>query len=149
MTPEGRDLEAIRGAATRFRAAVEATDFGDLDFNLSRFPKDCCHHAAALLRLYLFDQGLGLFDKVEGRRPDGREHVWLSRSDVVIDITADQFDEGQAQVIVTRESPWHAEWKLRPSNPTDPEMIERNREFYAERFPIYPRILANVGPPRD
>ena len=109
------------------------------------FPKDCCHHAAALLRLYLFDQGLGLFDKAEGRRPDGREHVWVRQNDIVIDITADQFDEGQAKVIVTRHSPWHAAWQLAESRSTDEAMLNCSRDFYSKQYPVYPLILTNVN----
>jgi hypothetical protein len=140
MTPVESDLEAIRNAATRFRAAIEATDFSGYDLNLSNFPKDCCHHAAALLRLYMFDQGFGFFDKAEGRRPDGREHVWLRRGGIVIDITADQFDEGEAKVIVTR----HSAWQLGDSKPTDKAMLKRSRYCYTEEFPVYPLILSNV-----
>lgn len=145
MASVKRDLETIRTVATRFRAAIEATDFGGHDFNLTNFPKDCCHHAAALLRLYLFDQGLGLFDKAEGRRPDGREHVWVRQNDIVIDITADQFDEGQAKVIVTRHSPWHAAWQLAESRSTDEAMLNCSRDFYSKQYPVYPLILTNVN----
>ena len=144
MTSLECGLKAIRDAATRFRAAIEATDFSGHDFNLHIFPKDCCHHAAPLLRLYLFDEGLGLFDKVEGQRLDDRQHVWLSRPGIVIDITADQFNEGQAKVIVTRHSPWHAAWQLGVSKLTNGAMLERSRCFYAERFPVYPLILGNI-----
>ena len=144
MTPVECDLGAIRNAATRFRSAIEATDFSGYDLNLYKFPKDCCHHAAALLRLYLFDQDLGLFDKAEGQRPDGRQHVWLRREDILIDITADQFDEGEAKVIVTRHSPWHAAWQLGGSKPTNKAMLQRSRYCYAEQFPVYPLILRNV-----
>ena len=38
MASVKRDLETIRTVATRFRAAIEATDFGGHDFNLTNFP---------------------------------------------------------------------------------------------------------------
>jgi hypothetical protein len=144
MPTDESDLAAIRACAERFREAIEATDFSDSEFRLSQFPHECCGHAAALLRLYLFDQGFGLFDKAAGRWPGLREHVWLRQGDIVVDITADQFGEYLPKVIVARESPWHATWQLTPSTPpTDIAMLEWNRDFYTERFPIYPRILNN------
>lgn len=141
------DIKAIAAAATKFRAAFEATDFSDSPFNLSRFPQDCCHHAAALLRLYLFDQGFGFFDKTEGCWPDESAHVWLRKGDLHVDITADQFDGKLPKVMVTNDSPWHALWYDRPSTrPTDHEMIERSRQFYTERYPVYPKILSKLTP---
>ena len=77
---------------------------------------------------------------------NGREHVWLRQNDIVIDITADQFDEGQAKVIVTRHSPWHAASQLAESMPTDEAMLNRSRNFYAKQYPVYPLILTNVKP---
>src|SRR5271157_1914451 len=40
MTPVECNLQAIRNAAVRFRAAIEATQFSDQEFNLSNFPKE-------------------------------------------------------------------------------------------------------------
>jgi hypothetical protein len=56
------------------------------------------------LALWLTQNGEGGFS------PDydfgnGREHVWLTRCDLIVDITGDQF--GWPPVIVTRNSPWH------------------------------------------
>ncbi len=145
MTSALPDIDAIRKAATIFRAAIELTDFSAHDSNLRRFPMDCCHHAALLLRLYLFDFGLGLFDKTAGQRPDGRQHIWLKRRDIVVDITADQFDEAMAKVIVTQDSPWHAAWEIGDTEPTDEAMIERSRIAYTEDYPIYDLILSNLS----
>lgn len=39
---------------------------------------------------------------------DGRHsHAWIKQGDIIIDITADQFDEIETPVIVTNASAWH------------------------------------------
>lgn len=131
-------------AVLRFRLAIEATDFDGQGFNLKRFPNDCCNTASALLRLYLYDEGFGFFDKAEGRRPDGKEHVWLIQGEVIVDITADQFGDSQDGVIVTTMSPWHETWQRRSSIPTDDDMIERNRDFWDRRHSVYSLIRESL-----
>ena len=39
MATAKRKLQTIRTVATRFRAAIEVTRFGDHDFNLTHFPR--------------------------------------------------------------------------------------------------------------
>lgn len=67
-----------------------------------------------LLGAYLKEHGLGTFAYVLGHRPDGNHpdrqpfsHAWLRQDDIVVDITADQFDDAPASVIVATDSPWH------------------------------------------
>lgn len=39
-----------------------------------------------------------------------QSHAWLEQSGLIIDITADQFDEVGDSVLVTRNSVWHSSW---------------------------------------
>jgi len=141
MTDE--HVERLRVAAERFREGIEATNFGDLAGNLKDFPRRCCHHAAKLLGLYLFEQGMGCFQVVGGRRGrDGtEEHVWLERDGVMVDITVDQFrDWPGSKVFVSTVSDWHSLWRraARPPVACDAEYYGRIREHYDEE---YRRIL--------
>ena len=134
----------IRALARRFRAALERTNFQDCGLALSRFPKDCCHHAAKLLGLFLFDQGFGLSGSTAGRHPvTDAEHVWLRRGDLDIDITADQFPEIHHKVIVRRCSKWHASFKAVQFRLSDLGLYDRRRAFY-EKNGIYPAIRNNM-----
>lgn len=53
---------------------------------------------------------MGSWDYVSGMRGkanDRHSHAWIKRGDIIIDITADQFDEIKASVIVAKASLWH------------------------------------------
>jgi hypothetical protein len=104
------NLDRIRDAATAFRAAIEACK-GQLGIAFEEFPRGACGDTALLLARYLHLEGFGDFTYVSGERVSPGEddfytHAWLRQGDVIIDITADQF-EGQPPVIVTKDSGWH------------------------------------------
>jgi hypothetical protein len=83
--------DAIREAATRFRLAIETTEKSRLSAGFRLFPWGACGDASVLLGKFLKDQGLGDFTLVIGRSADN-QHAWLEQDNVVVDITADQFD---------------------------------------------------------
>ncbi|RNL60664.1 hypothetical protein EFK50_20355 [Nocardioides marmoriginsengisoli] len=66
-----------------------------------------------LLGEYLRESGLGDFHTRSGvRECDGerRTHAWMVQDGLIVDITADQFPDACAAVIVTRDSSWHQSW---------------------------------------
>src|SRR5271163_4521740 len=104
-------LVELKSAATKFRLAIERCDRRRLSDTFQDFPKGSCGDAALLLRAFLQDQGLGTFQYALGWRDgnDGRHsHAWLAAGGLVVDITADQFQEIDEKVIVTENSGWHA-----------------------------------------
>jgi hypothetical protein len=107
------DLAGIRAAAERFRAAIVA--FPDTKLvGLNNFPRGSCGDASVLLGQYLYDAGFGIWDYVSGERVDDLwSHAWIEKDGVIVDITADQFDEVDAKVIVTRDHEWHHQFQLR------------------------------------
>ena len=63
-----------------------------------------------LLGFYQKQRGAGAWDYVGGMRGEGdgrHSHAWIKQGDIIIDITADQFDEIEAPVIVPNASAWH------------------------------------------
>ena len=95
-------------AVVRFRSALErlTTDYP----GLARFPRGSCGDACELLGEYLSDAGLGRWtykcgwDSEERRR----SHAWLEQDEIIIDITADQFDDLDAPpTIVSLDREWH------------------------------------------
>ena len=49
------------------------------------------------------------WDYVSARRGE-RTHAWLERDGVIVDITADQFDDAKCSVIVTTDDSWHRQF---------------------------------------
>lgn len=100
-------ITEIAALASAFRAALEHADRLRLPVTLQAFPQGACGDGALLLAKFLEQHGHGQFDYMLGRRGDG-SHAWLQRGSLVVDITADQFDEVGEPVIVRDGSPWHA-----------------------------------------
>lgn len=98
--------EAVRDAATRFRAAREQ---GGLRLHsLADFPKGSCGEASELLGQYLSDSGLGTWGCRSGMQLDPVfSHAWVERDGLIVDITADQFPDVSAPVLLTTDRTWH------------------------------------------
>ena len=108
----------IEAFAKRFRAAIERTSSQDLMITLRSFPKGACGDTCLLLGTALIEQDLGIFrywcaTKIEGDKFDS--HAWLSTSGLIVDITADQFNDGMPSVFVGEDCGWYARW----NEPTD------------------------------
>jgi hypothetical protein len=114
MDVNNDSIERIQQLAEQFRQAK--SDFSwCVQFAVSEFPLGCCDDTSTLLGEYLHQQGVTGFESIcgtkhHGLRP-GRSHVWLQRDDLVVDITADQFNdeiqEPLAAVVVMQSSQWH------------------------------------------
>ena len=75
---------------------------------LDQFPRGCCGIASELLGRYLTDTKLGSWDYVAGEAPRGRgTHGWVDQGRLIVDITADQFDDVDSPVIVTFDRSWY------------------------------------------
>lgn len=99
-------MEQLAIVARNFRDAIERTPADQLPISLQTFPAGACGDATLLLGHYLKAQGLNAFDYVLGER-DGHSHAWLQRGSLIVDITADQFDEVHEPIVVSTDSLWH------------------------------------------
>ena len=109
MAKNSIDLNKVRKIVTQFRNAILACKSVDLPIGLRDFPKGACGDATALLGIHLQKRGCGSLDYVCGNR-HGHSHAWLQKGDIIIDITADQFEDVEETVIVTRDDHWHREF---------------------------------------
>jgi hypothetical protein len=123
-------------AASRFRNAIVRCPRDDLR-SLRDFPRGSCGDASVLLGEYLHQTGHGQWDYVAGERePDLHSHAWLEQDGLIVDITADQFDDVDEPVIVTSDRSWHQQFSSQ--EPRHPALIDRYdprtrtilREFY-------------------
>lgn len=115
----GAQRELLFHLASRFRRAILSTDLPNCSLpSLSDFPHGACHDASLLLAKYLQVNGCGDAYYVLGER-GGVRHAWLELQGFVLDITADQFADQPAGVIVTGESAWHAAFNGHIHNTAD------------------------------
>lgn len=111
--------EVLLSMAVRFRRAIERSHPASSSLEtLRNFPRGACGDASLLLAKYLQVNRCGLSSLVLGKRR-GQCHAWLQLQQYVIDITADQFADQDARVIVSSDSPWHASFNGNVHNPAD------------------------------
>lgn len=119
------EIKRVREAAVRVRRAIESIACEDLPITFSHFPSGACGDASLLLGTYLEDQcGFGSFDYISGERGSHDQgtwtsHAWLQRGDLVVDITADQFPDAPAPVIVAAPSLWHRAFEVESTHPAN------------------------------
>lgn len=109
------EIEKIREMADHFRKAIETIPVDTLPVCMQLFPRGACGDTSLLFGAYLVDHSVSGFKWMSGSRGDVRNdtwtsHAWLQRDDLVVDLTADQFPDTPAGVIVMCPSPWHAQF---------------------------------------
>lgn len=109
---EGRD----------FRRAIEVWIALHPGVNLStnvcdpergRFPLDCCKATSLMFGQHLLPSvGAARLHLVNGVR-DGESHLWLQCDEFYVDLTADQFDDQDEQVLVVPvdSCEWHSTFR--------------------------------------
>ncbi len=105
--PTDRNINELHKLAVIFRRAIIQCEPTKLYITLQNFPRGACGDAALLLAKYLENNGYGQFDYVLGNR-DGHRHAWIQQKDLIIDITADQFEDQDCSVIVSYNHMWHS-----------------------------------------
>lgn len=115
--------------ASRFRCGILRSigSAGSLP-TLRDFPTGACGDASLLLAKYLQEKRCGLAHYVLGERR-GHRHAWLQLQEFVIDITADQFDDQRAGIIVSLDSSWHASFHGEIHNVADFCLYDRHTVF--------------------
>jgi hypothetical protein len=112
------DTDGIHDFAVRFRAALDHLDRESLSVGLQQFPLGACGDSSLLLGRALIERGLGEFRYICGHNQAGgnfESHAWLASHGIIVDITADQFNEGMPPVFVGKDPGWYRKW----SNRTD------------------------------
>lgn len=106
---ERNDLVQIANA---FRKAFETVGRGQKFGNFPHFPEGCCSWASLFIGNFLIEEyGLRPQKVYSALRHSGSKHEWVLLDGIIIDITADQFDDALGSVIVEPESQWHVKFK--------------------------------------
>lgn len=112
----------IKQCAASVRAALEGISAEERPIGFKLFPRGACGDASLVLAAILRDEGLGNFRYVCGLTHNdiGNEsHAWLCGEGLIVDITADQFNDGMPPVFVEPESDWHNRWEDVVEQPAD------------------------------
>lgn len=94
----------VEKLARRMRSAIEALQPEKLPITMVAFPVGSCGDVSLLLGTYLKDSGIPDFEYVSGDRGSHNDntwtsHAWLARGSLIVDITADQFEDAPGKII--------------------------------------------------
>lgn len=129
----------IFNAASSFRCSLD-TCHGEFCTPFDRFPRGCCGDTASLLAAYFKDCGWESFSYISGiRNADGISHAWLGKDELLIDITADQFDHSLPSVMVTHDWTWHRQFSVN-SCKQDADFRLEDLFTITRLEPIYDRV---------
>lgn len=121
------DEARIRELATQFREAIQKCDREELPLSLADYPIGSCADASMLLGTYFKDNGIGGFMLIKGKRGAGdslETHYWLEKGNMLIDITADQFQDMNKKIVITEVSSiWHGTFERFVLQEADHRMI--------------------------
>lgn len=117
-------MREIEQQAKLFRVAIESCEPNHLPVTLQDFPRGSCGDASLLLAKHLQNQGIWPLTYVCGEmtideKGKFHSHAWLEIEDIIIDITADQFEGVTQQVIVTRDRSWHEQFDIENKDAAD------------------------------
>jgi len=129
-----KEIKDIENIARKVRAAIEeeiATSKYTNDIELQSFPRGSCEVATVILGLFLIQAGYEKTIQHAGlrRNINGSEnyHVWLFVNDqIIVDITADQFQECTSKIIVETRSKLHDSFPVYQKRPLNLEALDRN-----------------------
>lgn len=127
----------------KFRVAVEEciNDIGMEWFN--HFPLGCCLDTSLMLAKYFHAKGFGISELVSGCR-ENKSHAWLELDGLIIDITADQFDEVSEKIIVTKESEFHDSFNYERKRNAYNKSLTGSNFGDAYLFSAYPVICSHI-----
>ena len=135
-------IDEIQLYAEKFRFAIEQCDKKILPVTFRSFPKGSCGDTCLILAKYLDDSALGVFNYILGRIYKDNQnyytHAWLKQSQVIVDITADQFNNVQQKVIVTTNSNWHKNFYIESETIANLETYDSHTQ--AELLDCYYKI---------
>ncbi|MGN0148858.1 MAG: hypothetical protein ACI4C7_01245, partial [Clostridia bacterium] len=84
------------------------------DYGFAYFPQGCCHSTSLALGVWLYNMSNKSMKIkcITGEQIDGKSHAWLEYNHLIIDITADQFEDITESVMITSlSSVLHASYK--------------------------------------
>lgn len=143
------EREELFAIASRFRSAIESADLSEnsvgreASLRMRDFPHGACAEASDLFSIFLTERfELSPLVAKGGQIEEGEKwfgtHEWLKHNDLVIDITADQFEMVDDRVIVSKDSAFHNKYVQKEFD-YDPHFILANHEPW--KRPLYEKVV--------
>ncbi|USD30057.1 hypothetical protein J8Z24_08305 [Pseudoalteromonas sp. SCSIO 43201] len=145
-------MEQIERIAREFRYAINEaiSESGYVGGELDTFPIASCEVTSQMLGLYLLELGyenvIATFNQRPKREPSeigSDSHVWLVvNGSVIVDITADQYDDCINEVVVSENSKFHQTFTYYSNRELD--LSRPGSSGYSEFYEQVKQRLQNV-----
>lgn len=135
--------EVMKDDLVKIRAAFERLDKSNLPVTFRNFPRGACGDTCEVLAEILKEHGHGTFQYVVGRRENGISHAWLQSDAVIVDITADQFDEISEPVYLGPLNSWHQSFEVQQEHEAGYTRLDAHSR--AELSGIHSRIHTELN----
>ena len=109
-THQRYNIKLLKRLAAEFRNAIIKSQSTTLPYSLQNFPRGACGDASLLLGKFYQEMEVGVPQYICGINEDGHSHAWLQFDNIIIDITIDQFNDVNEQVVVTTNNSWHSKF---------------------------------------
>ena len=127
----------------KIRAAFERLDKSNLPVTFRNFPCGACGDTCEVLAEILKELGHGTFRYVAGRRENGNSHAWLQCGSIIVDITADQFDEISERVYFGPLNSWYQSFEVQQEHEAGYSRLDADSR--AELSGVHSRIKAELN----
>jgi hypothetical protein len=135
--------DAMEEDLKRIRLVFEWLDKSDMPVSFYDFPLGACGDTCQVLAEILAELGHGEFRYIEGEREDGKGHAWLEQGGMLIDITADQFDEVSEPVYLGPLNSWYQQFWVK--NEHTAGFRELDAKAAAELSVVYSKVRAELN----
>ncbi|OCH02722.1 hypothetical protein [Aliivibrio fischeri] len=142
----------LKTVATLVRELIEnvISEYSYVDIELQSFPSGACEVSSVILGLYLKENYELKIVQSVGKRSalddeySNNNHVWLTVNDsIIVDITADQFDDCSSKVFVGSNSGFHNTFEIYDTRPLDfSYLIRRGSEGYGK---VYKEVVSRMA----
>lgn len=144
-TERSQLIDELELIALKVRSAIKqiisTSDY--VDCELRNFPSGSCEVSSVIAGLYLQQTGISDVVQTVAERENGNNHVWLTvNGTYILDITADQFEDCECEVVVAEMTDFHKTFKVYDTRPVDfSYLIRPGNEGYGE---FYSKVVAEL-----
>lgn len=132
----------MRDDLVKIRAAFEKINKESLPITFRDFPYGACGDTCEVLAEVLKELGYGAFSYVAGRRENGNSHAWLECDSIIIDITADQFDEISEPIYLGPLNSWYKSFEVQQKHEAGYSKLDNRSR--AELSKVHYRIQTEI-----